>query len=70
MVSSSMWRRLMPRASAAAMTLAALPGTETVTVSKKVSVASSRPATLSVVARVRAWLWTRSAIAFSPSGPW
>ena len=43
---------------------------ETVTVSKKVSVTSSRPATLSVAASVRAWLWTRSAIAFSPSGPW
>ena len=60
----------MPRASAAAMTLAALPGTRTVRVSKKDSLASSRPAIFSVAARARVLLWTVSAIAFSPSGPW
>ena len=69
-VSASMPRRLMPLASAAAMICAALPGTETVTVSKKLVCSTFRPAAFSEAAMVRAWPWVVSAIAFRPSGPW
>ena len=69
-VSASMARRLMPLASAAAMMSAALPGTDTVTVSKNEVCSTSKPAALSEAAMVRAWPWVVSAIAFSPSGPW
>ena len=65
-----MARRLMPLASAAAMISAALPGTETVTVSKKDVCSTSRPAAFREAAMVLAWPWTVWAMAFSPSGPW
>ena len=60
----------MPLAAAAATTWDALPGTETVTVSKKEVCSTSRPAAFREAAMVLAWPWTVCAIAFSPSGPW
>ena len=59
-----------PFASAAAMMPAALPGTETVTVSKKLVCSTSRPAALRDAAKLLAWACAAWAIAFRPSGPW
>ena len=64
-----MTRRLMRDSRALAAIAPAWPGTTTVTVSKKDSVATSKPRRLSPSAMIRVIRWTLLAIFLSPSGP-
>ena len=60
----------IPRSCARSRTASAVPSVTTVTVSKKCSCATVRPATRNASASTVAYLFTRDAIRRSPSGPW